>query len=82
MPVYAYKCGDCGTTYDRLRSIAAEDNEVDCPVCGKVGQAKRLLSTFAAFSKSDGISRPANSSTAGGGNGGGSCCGGACGCQH
>ncbi len=81
MPVYAYKCADCSSTYERLRGISAEDKEIDCPVCGTTGQAKRLLSMFAAFSKADGITRPTNTAPVGGGNSNGAC-GGSCGCHH
>lgn len=73
MPVYAYRCADCGETFERLRGISASDSEIECPSCGKDGQAKRLLSTFSAFSKSDGVTRPANSGPAGGGNSNGAC---------
>lgn len=82
MPVYAYKCADCGSAYERLRGISAEDREVQCPECGQAGRAKRMLSTFAAFSKSDGITRPANTGPQGNGNSNGGCCGGSCGCGH
>ena len=82
MPVYAYRCSDCGSGYERLRGISAEDKEIECPQCGKEGQAKRLLSTFMAFSKVDGITRAANTSAMGGGNSNGSCGGGGCGCHH
>ncbi len=81
MPVYAYRCSDCSATYDRLRGISAQDAEIECPECGHNGRAKRLLSRFAAFSKTDGVTRPANSGPAGGGNSNGAC-GVACGCHH
>ncbi len=80
MPVYAYKCAECGSSYERLRGIKAEDKEVECPECGQSGRAKRLLSSFAAFSKSDGVTRPASTSAAGGGNSNGAC-GVSCGCH-
>lgn len=73
MPVYAYRCAGCGANYERLRGISAKDTEVDCPDCGTIGQAKRLLSTFSAFSKTDGVTRPASTSPAGGGNSNGAC---------
>ncbi|HEX2911149.1 MAG TPA: zinc ribbon domain-containing protein [Chloroflexia bacterium] len=81
MPVYAYRCSSCGSTYERLRGIGTEDREIECPECGQGGSAKRLLSSFAAFSKTGGITRPTNTSPAGGGNSNGAC-GGACGCHH
>ncbi|OJV89251.1 MAG: hypothetical protein BGO39_35235 [Chloroflexi bacterium 54-19] len=81
MPVYAYRCSECGSTYERLRGITALDNEIECPSCGQGGRAKRLLSTFAAFSKTDGITRPTNTSPAGNGNSFGACSHGSCGCH-
>jgi putative FmdB family regulatory protein len=81
MPVYAYKCADCGATYERLRGISTEDREIECPTCGQAGRARRLLSAFAAFSKTDGITRPTNTGPMGGGNSNGGCCGGSCGCN-
>lgn len=83
MPVYAYRCSECGSTYERLRGISAEDKEIECAECGQVGRAKRLLSTFAAFSKSDGVTRPASTGPQGGGNSMGGCGAvGGCGCHH
>jgi putative FmdB family regulatory protein len=70
MPVYVYKCAECGTDYEKLRGINQSDSELECPHCGQSGRAKRKLATFAAFSKTDGITRPSNQS---GGNTGGGC---------
>lgn len=82
MPVYAYRCADCGSNYERLRGIASNDSEVECPGCGGAGRAKRLLSAFAAFSKTDGVTRPANTSAVGGGNSNGGCkAAGGCACH-
>ena len=45
MPVYEYRCADCGEHFDRLVSHA-ERSAVRCPRCdGR--RAQRLLSTFA-----------------------------------
>ena len=33
MPVYDYKCVECGHRFDLLRSLSARD-EVKCPKCG------------------------------------------------
>ncbi len=72
MPVYVYKCAECGADYEKLRGISQSDSDLECPSCGQMGRAKRKLATFAAFSKTDGITRPANQT---GGNTG-------AGCQH
>lgn len=73
MPVYAYRCSDCSASYERLRGISADDGEIECPSCGNTGRAKRQLSMFSAFSKTDGVSRPASTTPAGGGNSNGAC---------
>jgi len=80
MPVYAYKCIECGSDFERLRGISSKDSEVGCPSCGTAGKAKRKLSTFAAVTRTaDGVTRPASSYNP---SNGGGCCGGGCGCAH
>lgn len=81
MPIYAYKCMKCGTDFERLRGMSqsevSRDGDIECPECKEKGQAKRKLSSFMAMSRTDGVTRPANTF------GGGSCCGGgSCGCGH
>jgi len=50
MPIYEYKCQDCGTKFEKLmrRSGAAE---LKCPSCGQA-HLQQELSTFAAHSGS------------------------------
>lgn len=33
MPVYVFKCKDCGQTFDRLRPIWERDKTIICPGC-------------------------------------------------
>ena len=65
MPIFEYRCEECGSTFEKLvrRSDAAA---VACPSCGQT-HLKQQFSTFAA---------PANSSPAS--NAGPSCPGGMC----
>jgi putative FmdB family regulatory protein len=50
MPIYEYRCEDCGTKFEKLvRSTDA--NGLDCPSCGE-SHLKMELSTFAAHSGS------------------------------
>jgi putative FmdB family regulatory protein len=79
MPLYEYRCDNCHTRFEVLRSFSQVDNQIACPACARVG-ARRLISSFAAISKGDGGSRLVTSSQ---GNGCGSCAGGHCAaCGH
>ena len=46
MPIYAYRCAQCGHELDALQKIS-EPALVDCPSCGKPSLAKKL--TAAGF---------------------------------
>lgn len=55
MPIYEYRCADCGTKFEKLVRRASEVPDLVCPSCGK----KRLeqeLSTFAAHAGGTGKS--------------------------
>ena len=71
MPLYEYRCADCGHQFEALVPAGRADAE-HCPSCGI--EARRLLSLVAAPVRTggDGAAMP----VAGGGGG---CCGGACG---
>lgn len=47
MPIYEYKCMDCGRKFDLL--IFKNDENVECPACKKSNVSK-LFSTFASIS--------------------------------
>lgn len=34
MPTYAFRCPDCGGTFDERRTFARSDDPVTCPTCG------------------------------------------------
>jgi len=47
MPIYEYRCQDCGTRFEKLVRGQADESELACPACGR----KRLgleLSVFSA----------------------------------
>jgi putative FmdB family regulatory protein len=46
MPIYAYKCDDCGTEVEKLQKIS-DPPLTDCPDCGAPSLAKQL--TAAGF---------------------------------
>jgi len=70
VPLYEYRCGECGAGFEALVPAARADQE-PCPDCGS--EARRLLSLVAAPVRgTDGAAMPVTG-------GGGGCCGGACG---
>ncbi|MFN7925767.1 MAG: zinc ribbon domain-containing protein [Bryobacteraceae bacterium] len=57
MPIFEYRCSDCGTKFEKLmRSSAAEGPE--CPSCGESHVTKEL-STFAAHAAAGKAAAPA-----------------------
>ena len=75
MPLYEYRCSDCGRLFEKL--VRAWNEAVDCPTCASATVEKQV-STF-AFASTDGGSASAMPT---GGGGGGGCCGrGGCGCH-
>ncbi|MCL4466496.1 MAG: zinc ribbon domain-containing protein [Chloroflexi bacterium] len=77
MPIYEYRCEGCQTKFELLRSFSRADEPAECPTCRAVG-ARRLISAFACFSKSDG-----GATTAVGGGGCSGCSAGSCAsCGH
>jgi len=47
MPLYEYKCRDCGTVFEELVGKTVPDSMPLCPKCGS-DNCERLFSTFAA----------------------------------
>jgi putative FmdB family regulatory protein len=47
MPIYEYRCEDCGSKFEKLVRRASDESELACPSCGK-SHLKQELSTFAA----------------------------------
>jgi len=52
MPIYEFICSKCNSKFELLRPISKVDEEACCPDCQS--PAKRLFSSFAAFSKGEG----------------------------
>ncbi len=51
MPIYEYKCEDCGTEFEKLIRRASDENTLACPDCGE-SHLEQKWSTFSA--KADG----------------------------
>ncbi|MBM3735715.1 MAG: zinc ribbon domain-containing protein [Acidobacteria bacterium] len=47
MPMYEYRCQECGRKYEQLRRFADADRDLQCPECASE-RVERLLSAFAA----------------------------------
>jgi putative FmdB family regulatory protein len=57
MPIYEYRCEDCGTKFEKLVRRQADAPLVECPSCGQK-HLKQEFSTFAAHA--NGGSKPAD----------------------
>ncbi len=71
MPIYDYKCGSCGKTYDVFHKVREVTEDIICPSCGSTSHT-RLLSAPS-------ISMGSKSSNEYSSCEPGSCCGGSCG---
>jgi putative FmdB family regulatory protein len=47
MPLYEYKCSECGHRFEQLVGISAADQVRECPECGMVA-GQRQYSAFAS----------------------------------
>lgn len=49
MPLYEYVCPECQYKFEKIRPLSQADQPVPCPRCQ--GEARKVMSTFACFSK-------------------------------
>jgi putative FmdB family regulatory protein len=47
MPIYEYRCAECGLTFSLLRPMSQSNAEATCPHCTATN-TRRLVSSFAA----------------------------------
>lgn len=47
MPVYEYRCKDCGRKFGKLRSVSQRNAPLQCPVCG--AEAEPVISMFRPY---------------------------------
>ena len=64
MPIYEYRCKDCGNSFSRLQKIGAGSDGVKCPACDG-DNIERLLSSFASTSSGNAPSPSAHTCGAG-----------------
>ena len=53
MPIYEFRCRDCGSRFEALRPMGDEGKDLDCPACGS-GSPEKLVSVFAASTAGSG----------------------------
>jgi putative FmdB family regulatory protein len=46
MPMYEYRCRNCGKSFEQLRRMSDADRDLECPDCHSP-QVERQLSQFA-----------------------------------
>ena len=68
MPIYEYRCEDCGKVFEQLVFASDADAPVECPECGK-HNTKRQLSSFSCGSGGDGLGAALSSGCGSGGGG-------------
>lgn len=49
MPIYEYRCQDCGEKFEKLVRSSTDQTELTCPNCGGK-QAEKLMSLFGTSS--------------------------------
>lgn len=49
MPLYEYKCEQCGDKITMLRNLTDKDKDIHCPKC-KTKTLKRVISSFSSSS--------------------------------
>ena len=72
MPIYDYKCNDCGNTYDVFHKVREVIDDVVCPSCESKNHTRLLSAPNVSMSMGSSAS-PAPTCPMGGG-----CCGDAC----
>jgi len=47
MPIYEYRCLECGERFEKLVRLSTSTSEIECPRCGE-RKVEKLLSLFSA----------------------------------
>jgi putative FmdB family regulatory protein len=58
MPIFEYRCGDCGEKFEKLLRRESDQAALVCPKCG-AKHLEREFSTFAAHARGGGAAEPA-----------------------
>ncbi|HXF99933.1 MAG TPA: zinc ribbon domain-containing protein [Bacteroidota bacterium] len=76
MPIYDYRCNECGTVYDVFHKVREVIEDVVCPSCRSTNATRLLSAPNVAIAGASTISSSDSSDVS---CASGSCCGGACG---
>lgn len=55
MPLYEYRCSQCGEQFEKLVRMADADGTIQCPSCGSV-ETRRKVSAFGFLGGGSGFS--------------------------
>jgi putative FmdB family regulatory protein len=65
MPIYEYRCEECGRAFEMLRRFSDADTDLKCPSCDSE-EVERQISCFATSAGSGGGSTATGCGPAGG----------------
>jgi putative FmdB family regulatory protein len=51
MPIYEYRCRECGEVFDAFQRVGEDGEELECPKCG-TPRPEKLFSSFASAGSS------------------------------
>ena len=58
MPIYEYRCEECGHQFEILQRLGAGSDGLTCPTCG-APELEKMFSTFAASAPEGQAAMPA-----------------------
>ncbi len=50
MPIYEFKCEECGKSFEELIFKKEDEKKITCPYCGSK-KVEKVLSSFCSFNK-------------------------------
>ncbi|OGN98323.1 MAG: hypothetical protein A2Y89_05195 [Chloroflexi bacterium RBG_13_51_18] len=51
MPIYAYRCRECGEQFESFRAMNDDDAEVACPKCGRKNPQRVFSPVYGSVSR-------------------------------
>jgi putative FmdB family regulatory protein len=58
MPVYVYRCPECGKEIEKICSVAERKDFITCETCNK--EAKQIIKPAAVIWRAPGVHTPSN----------------------